>query len=156
MAGLPRLGAALAAGLVTRAHVDVAVRCLARVPEHLANRVDARGVSGRVKIDVFLTRTSRRHSPTTTDRIAKELLAALDPDGQDSFDPLAYQRRTLSLVTDSTGMTSLRGLLDPASAAVLRAALAHYRSLTAHHPDPTTDTTDTPTATHRQRRQRRQ
>jgi hypothetical protein len=57
------------------------VRCLARVPEHLANRVDAHGVSGRVKIDVFLTRTSREHSPTTTDRIAKELLAALDPDG---------------------------------------------------------------------------
>jgi hypothetical protein len=79
--GLPRMGAALAAGLVTRAHVDVAVRCLARVPEHLANRVDAHGVSGRVKIDVFLTRTSREHSPTTTDRIAKELLAALDPDG---------------------------------------------------------------------------
>ena len=135
--GLPRMGAALAAALVTRAHVDVAVRCLARVPEHLANRVDADGVSGRVKIDVFLTRVSREHSPSTTDRIAKELLAALDPDGQDSFDPLAYKRRTLSLVTDSTGMTSLRGLLDPASAAILRAALAHYRTLTAHHLDDT-------------------
>ena len=133
--GLPRMGAALAAALVTRAHVDVAVRCLARVPEHLANRVDAHGVSGRVKIDVFLTRVSRQHPPSTTDRIAKELLAALDPDGQESFDPLAYKRRTLSLVTDSTGMTSLRGLLDPASAAILRAALAHYRTLTAHHLD---------------------
>ena len=135
--GLPRMGAALAAALVTRAHVDVAVRCLARVPEHLANRVDADGVSGRVKIDVFLTRVSREHPPSTTERIAKELLAALDPDGQDSFDPLAYKRRTLFLVTDSTGMTSLRGLLDPASAAILRAALAHYRTLTAHHLDDT-------------------
>ena len=134
--GMPRLAAALATGSVTRAHVDVAVRCLGRVPQHLVNRVDEDGVSGRQKIDEFLTAQSLQHSPTTTDRLARQLLATLDPDGSERFDPLAYQRRHLSLINDGTGMTMLRGLLDPESAALVRAALQHFKTLTAQRPDP--------------------
>jgi len=132
--GLPLMGAALAAGLVTRSHVDVAVRCLARVPQHLANRVDEHGVSGRRRIDAFLTRQSLAASPTTTHRLVHQLLEELDPDGNDRFDPLAHTRRSLTFTKDSTGMTLVRGQLDPATAAVLQAGLQHFRSLTAHRP----------------------
>ncbi len=140
--GLPRLGAALAAGLITRGHVEVAVRALARVPEHLANRRDRNGVSGRTKIDAFLTWKSREHTVTTTARIAQELIEALAPDKADRYDPHAYRRRTLTLTTDTTGMSVLRGLLDPATAALVSATLAHYRTLTTPHPHNATTTND--------------
>ena len=44
---LPQMGAAPASGEVSRAHVDVAVRTLTRIPTHLTRVVDAEGVSGR-------------------------------------------------------------------------------------------------------------
>ena len=40
---LPEMGAALAAGEVSRAHVDVAVRTLTRIPTHLSRALDAAG-----------------------------------------------------------------------------------------------------------------
>ena len=123
---LPSLGAAYAAGEVTRGHVDVAVRALARVPRHLLTMADQDGATGAQQVDRFLTDTARMLAPTDTERVAAQLLAVLDPDGADRFDPAAVSRRSASLVFDSTGMGILRAVLDPAGAATVRTALAHY------------------------------
>src|SRR4029077_16523654 len=92
---LPQLGAALAAGDVSRAHVDVAVRAVTRIPSHLTKTVDADGVSGAERMDAFLTEHSKVLAPAATDKLARHLLATLDPNGGDRFDPAAYQRRGL-------------------------------------------------------------
>lgn len=74
----------------------------------------------------FLTEQSQRHSPATTDRLARRVLDHLDPAGRDRYDTDAYRRRALHAVVDSTGMLVLRGQLDPAASAVVTAALTHY------------------------------
>ncbi len=56
---LRQLGAALAAGEVSRAHVDVAVRAMNRIPGHLTRVVDEEGVSGAERVDAFLTEQSK-------------------------------------------------------------------------------------------------
>ena len=124
---LPMLGKALAAGDVAREHVDVAVRALRQIPHHL--RSDAAAVA---KVDGWFTETALALPPLQTDHAAKALLTYLDPDGSRSFDPAAVDRRELSVAVDATGMVILRGQLDPAAGAVVRAALDHYSA-----PDPT-------------------
>jgi hypothetical protein len=54
---LPRLGAALAAGEVSRAHVDVAVRAVTRIPSHLTRAVGETG-AGAERMDALLTEHS--------------------------------------------------------------------------------------------------
>jgi hypothetical protein len=117
---LPGLGAALAAGDASRDHVDVAVRTIRRIPGHL--RQDS---ERRAKVDAWFVTTSRTLAPPSVDRAAQHLLAVLDPDGADRFDPRAIERREVSLVKDSTGMLLLRGQLDPGTAAPLLAVLDH-------------------------------
>jgi len=123
---LAQLGAALAAGEVSRAHVDVAVRAMNRIPGHLTRAVDEDGVSGAERVDAFLTEQSKILAPYATDRLARQLLATLDPDGSDRFDPAAFERRGLSCAVDATGMLVGRFQLDPAAAASVKAALDAY------------------------------
>ncbi len=121
--GLPRVGAALAAGEVTRAHVDAAQSCLAQIPHRLLARIDDEGWSGAARVDAFLAEHARRLSPRQTARLGRQLLEALDPAGADRYDPQAHQRRDLTYHRDSTGMLIGRFALDPAAGSVLRAAI---------------------------------
>ena len=115
---LPSLGKALAVGQVSRAHVDVAVRTLRQIPQHL--QVDL----GRV--DPWFTETASALPPLQTDQAAKGLLLYLDPEGSRSFDPMAVERRELSVAVDGTGMVVLRGQLDPAAGAAFAAVLDRF------------------------------
>src|SRR6185295_4178159 len=119
-------GAALASGEVSRAHVDVAVRAVTRIPGHLTRAVDEEGVSGAERVDAFLTEQSKVLPPYATDRLARQVLATLDADGSDRFDPAAFERRGLSCAVDATGMLVGRFQLDPAAAASVKAALDAY------------------------------
>jgi hypothetical protein len=58
--------------------------------------------------------------------LAQQLLATLDPDGSDRFDPAAHERRGLWAAVDGTGMLVGRFQLDPAAAATVKAALDLY------------------------------
>lgn len=116
---LAELGEALAQGAVSRQHVDVAVRCLSRVPASLL-------ATKRAEVAAFLTGQARRLPPQELEAVAKALLAVLDPDGDAGFDPDAVDRRSLTMATDVTGMLVGRFQLDPATAAVVAAALHHF------------------------------
>ena len=131
---LPALGAAMAAGQVSRGHLDVAVRTLTRVPARLATTFDQDGVSGAERIDAFLTEHSRHLPPTGTDRLARHLLATLNPEALDRYDPDAFTRRALTCAVDATGMLIGRFHLDPAAGAAVKAALDHYAAPTPPTP----------------------
>jgi hypothetical protein len=115
---LPRLGDALAAGEVSREHVDVAVQTMKRIPQHLR---DHKGD----EIDTWVTGVSKEFAPSQTGPLARRLLEVLDPDGSDTFDPHAIDRRELTITRDATGMVLIRGQLDAGSAAPLLAAMDH-------------------------------
>jgi hypothetical protein len=131
------LGDALAAGEVSREHVDSAVRTLRRIPGHF---VETEGQ--RVKVDAWFTETAQELAPLQADRAARHLLAVLDPDGVDRFDPHSIQRRELSVVTDSTGMVLIRGQLDPGTGAPLLAVLDHLSKPAPHTKPNETDDAD--------------
>ncbi len=69
-------------------------------------------------VDAFFAQQSREFDSRQTQRLARHLLDALDPDGSDGFDPSAHERRGLSHATDSSGMVVGRFQLDPAGGAV--------------------------------------
>jgi hypothetical protein len=140
---LPQLEGALAAGEVSRAHVDVAVRTLNKIPRHL---LDGEGMA---KVDAWFTETSLDLAPPQADVAARHLLQVLDPDGGDTFDPESLQRRELTTAVDSTGMVVIRGQLDPANGAFLRAALDVFSK-----PDPVDHDAVLPIVDTRSRRQR--
>jgi hypothetical protein len=149
--GLPRLGAALAAGRISREHAHVAVKAVRRLPGHLlretltadeateaglsgpnedadgaADAADAGGAASFCRgdlLDQLLADHCQQHDPATIDRLGEYLQHAADPDGSHSFDPEATQRRGLSITRDSTGMEIIRGELDPIAGALVRAAL---------------------------------
>lgn len=123
---LPQMGQALAAGAVSREHVDVAVRALRRIPTRLLEQTGDDGIRGADRIDEFIADVSTRFDPWTTDALARHLLAVLDPDRSEGFDPLAYERRELAVSRDSAGMTLLRGQLDPAGGELFRVLLDHF------------------------------
>lgn len=81
-------------------------------------------MSGAVRVDAFLTEQSRTFSPATTEGLARQLLAVLDPDGGDRYDPDALRRPGPSCATDATGMLVGRFQLDPVGGAVPSGALA--------------------------------
>ena len=85
-------------------------------------------------MDGFLTGQSRVLAPACTERLARQLLATLDPTGADRYDPEAYQRRGLTCAIDSTGMLVGRFQLDPAAAAVVKAALDAYAAPASQAP----------------------
>ena len=115
---LPMLGNALASGEVSREHVDVAVRALRQIPRHLLDEPET-----MARVDVVLTEASADLAPMETDKAARHLLLRLDPDGSNTFDPHALDRRELSVAADATGMVVLRGQLDAANGAAFMAAL---------------------------------
>lgn len=125
---LPQLGAALAEGRVQRGHVDAAVRTMTRIPKRLLAATDPQtGESNGVWLDAFFTRQSQEAGPVATDHLARQVLQVLRPEAaEDRYDPDAYDRRRLEAGLDWTGMTILRGQLDPASGAIVRAALDYF------------------------------
>jgi hypothetical protein len=123
---LPLLGAALAAGQVSREHLDVGVRVLRKIPTHRLTRVGTDGVTGAGKVDAWLTQVSRTLPPSSRKHAARHLLNVIDPDNADRYDPAALQRRELFIAVDSTGMVIMRGQLDPVSGAKVRRALEYF------------------------------
>jgi hypothetical protein len=123
---LSGLGAALAAGGVSRAHVDVAVRAVRRIPKRLLAEIAPDGRSGTARVDAYLTEQAQTFCPRTVEQLAARLLQVLDPDRADRYDPDAYTRRRLTCGTDSTGMTIGQYQLHPGGGAVFKAALDHY------------------------------
>lgn len=119
-APLERFGTALAAGRTSRAHVDVAVRCLERVPAHLAALPAA-----QQQIVDLLEVAAAEAGPPDMDRTARRLVFLLAPDEADRFDPAAHQRRFLDLHTDATGMVVGRFQLDAVTGAHVTRALDH-------------------------------
>ena len=150
---LEEFGTRLAQGRVTRAHVDVAVRCLDRIPRHLLEQdpADPDGPTAtQIVTDYLLTLADTRVDDRALDRHARQLLARLAPDPTDRRDPDAPTRRFLDLTTDTTGMVTGRFALDPAAGADLRAALNAYSA-----PDPVSDVDGIPSRDERTPRQRR-
>jgi len=138
--GLPAFGAALAAGKVSREHVDVATGALRKIPKHLLSRTfpgDEQGRCGGEVIDEFITQHAQTFTSSQTDTIAKRILAVLDPDGTDSFDPDAVDRRNVSAHRDRTGMIVGRFQLDPVNGEWFMTALNHFSA-----PHPTREETD--------------
>lgn len=130
--GMPRLGAGLAAGEVSRAHVDVAVRAVRHIPKRLLAREATRDPStdpnadlgaetgagqsrcaGHV-VDEVITKHATTYDSFALTRIAQRLIDYADPDAARSFDPEACSRRNLRLARDHDGMWVLRGELAPA------------------------------------------
>ncbi len=126
---LRELEPALAAGDVTRAHVDVATRCLDRIPVHLRSKDEDRAPIA----NYFATLAPTRH-PLNLKHAATALLERLAPEVLQRFDPHNYERRFLDLTTDTTGMLLGHFALDPAAGATLRAAVD-----AAAAPAPSTD-----------------
>ena len=84
---LPEVGAALAAGDITREHADVCVRAAARLPKRLllVNVVDeetGETVSGMVAVDRWLARQARQHQVRSIRQLTDQLVAILDPAGR--------------------------------------------------------------------------
>ncbi|MBI4943059.1 MAG: DUF222 domain-containing protein [Actinobacteria bacterium] len=126
---LPQVGAALAAGEITREHADACVRAVARLPKRLRIVLLEDEATGELKsgmeiADAFLAEQCRRFPVRAIHRLVDELVRVLDPDREEDFDEDAHLRRGLSLVKDSTGMGSLRMTLTPADTAVLSAMLS--------------------------------
>ena len=128
---LPALGAALAAGRTSVAHVSVAARAMDRLP--VALRREHAGA-----IDAFLAEQSTRLPPQQCDVLAGVVLERVDPQGcARRFEREDHARRYLDLSTDTTGMLLVRGQLDPVAGAALRAAVDHHAA-----PTPATDAVD--------------
>ena len=96
---LPMLAKALAAGEVTREHVDGAIAVLGKIPRHFLD-----DPATLAKVDTWLTNTARTLAPIQTEHVAAHLLAHLDPDGGRTYDPASVERRELVVAVDSTGM----------------------------------------------------
>jgi hypothetical protein len=125
---LSELGAALAAGEVTRGHVDAAATVVGRIPKRKLAEVDESGLSGAQRMDAFLAEHARVFPPKAVEGLAREILHRLDPSGTDRYDPDAYTRRSVTCGEDSTGTVFGRFQLDPGNGAVFKAALdAHDR-----------------------------
>ncbi|WP_380169256.1 DUF222 domain-containing protein [Jannaschia sp. R86511] len=119
----------LAAGDITRAHVDVAVACLDRIPVHLRTEAADRATIA----DYFASLAPTRHALQLKHNGAV-LLARLAPEVTERFDPRSHERRFLDWTTDATGMLLGRFALDPTAGATLRAAVDALSG-----PRPTTD-----------------
>jgi len=112
------LGAAWAAGQVSGGHVDVARRCLVRLPKGVVRE-------RRADVDAELTDHARQWDPGTADLLARHLLSVVAPDLSDRYDENALERRHLGVCVDSTGMVLVRGQLDQAAGFGFVATLDH-------------------------------
>jgi hypothetical protein len=95
-------------------------------------------VSAGEAVDAFLTVQAQQLDPQKLAFLARHLLTALDPDGQDGFDPEATERRGLTHSTDAGGMVVGKFQLDPVTGASFSTAMDHFSA-----PNPTrTEQTD--------------
>lgn len=118
---LQGLGDRLAQGEVTRGHVDVAVRCLDRLPVALRESPEQKQT-----LSDYFVRLAPLGPVHDLHRAAAALRLQLDPDSVDRIDPNADQRRSFDLTTDMTGMFVGRFQLDPVAGAALQAAIQAY------------------------------
>ncbi|MBK7625455.1 MAG: DUF222 domain-containing protein [Kineosporiaceae bacterium] len=116
--GLPEVGAALAAGDISRRHVDHATGCLGRIDKDVLTHIDPDGISGVQRVDDFLAEQARKHAPHVFRRLCTQLEEALNPDK--GFDPKAHEKRFLHLGTDANGMLVGRFALSPADGLIVR------------------------------------
>ena len=126
---LPEVGAALAAGDISREHADVCVRAAARLPKRLLTTVveDAETgcpITGMEAVDRWLAAQARQHQVRSIKQLTEQLVAMLDPDRKERFDEDAHLRRSIRLSIDATGMGLLSVTMTPADAATLKATLA--------------------------------
>ncbi|MFN8080833.1 MAG: DUF222 domain-containing protein [Kineosporiaceae bacterium] len=119
--GLPGVGAALAAGDISRRHVDHAIGCVGRIDGDVLAHVDPEGIAGIQRVDEFLAEQARKHAPHVFRRLCTQLEEALNPDK--GFDPKAHQKRYLHLGTDASGMLVGRFALSPADGLIVRNVL---------------------------------
>ncbi|MEO6880962.1 MAG: DUF222 domain-containing protein [Mycobacteriaceae bacterium] len=113
---LPAMGRALAAGEISAEHVQTAVSTVSRIPVRVV-------AAHRAALDAALVSHARAFTAATCRDLGRYLLAALVPDKEERFDPDAHLRRELHLGVDDTGMGRLRGQLDPAGTATVKAVL---------------------------------
>jgi hypothetical protein len=146
--GMPRLGEAFAQGRVSREHVAVAARTRNYIPEHYYSTVipdpnhpehsdePAPLVTGGEAIDRLLSEKFPNFNTTDAQKLAQRLIAAIDPDGKNSFDPKAHARRSVTTSRDASGMVHGRFALGPVEGEELLTALDHFSA-----PQPSRDET---------------
>ncbi|NAZ82864.1 DUF222 domain-containing protein [Kineococcus sp. R8] len=128
------LGDALAAGDASRAHVDVAVKALSRIPTPIrrgtSTLVDA--VTGELVehrnaelLDAHVTRLAAAYCPAVAGRLARELILTIDPDHEDRTfrDPDAFARRGLVFGPLVDGMSRITVDLDETTTVIVKQAL---------------------------------
>jgi len=132
---LQHLGDALAAGDASRAHLDVALRCLSKIPTTIRRGTTTvtDTVTGEVVeqrnaelLDAHLTRGATRHCPAVAAHLARELVLTIDPHHEDRafHDPDAFARRGLVFSAPVDGMVRMTVDLDEAATVVVKQALA--------------------------------
>ena len=134
---LGETAAACAAGKIGLAHAAVITRTMADLPADRALRRDA---------EQELVEDAEIFDPVVLSRLGRRLLAVVDPDAADARDgdalaraeERARRRMDLTFIPDGDGGSWLRGRLDPAGTAVVRAALD---PLSAPAPRPPRDPT---------------
>ena len=115
---LRELGAALAAGAVSREHVDVGRCTLKRLPGRVVRE-------RRDEVDHLLTEHARGFEPTTAEVLSRHLLSVITPDRGDRYDENALDRRHLSVASDQTGMVLISGQLDQCTGLKFPTVLDH-------------------------------
>ncbi|MGZ4649688.1 MAG: hypothetical protein ACXV3A_04025, partial [Kineosporiaceae bacterium] len=118
---LGRLGAAYAAGLIHRGHVDVGVRVHRRLGPEVRARVD--GETGQVCIDAVdevLAAQAQRVSVSVLDRFGRELVDRLNPASPEG----AHDRRYLHLGMLPDGSMIGKFACGPVQALALQAAIS--------------------------------
>jgi hypothetical protein len=113
------LGAALAAGEVSRQHVDVARTTLNRLPARLVRE-------RRDDLDHLITQHARTWDPGTADTLSRHLVSVVAPDRADRYDEDALDRRHVGVVTDQTGMVLVSGQLDQVGGLTFVTVLDHF------------------------------
>ncbi|MCZ8381165.1 DUF222 domain-containing protein [Mycobacterium sp. CPCC 205372] len=112
--------AALRAGAIDPAHVEVIRKCLKKVP----GWVDA---TTRADAERDLAGWAQRMPPQDLEVAADYLLNAIDPDGAEPDHDEQQHRRYLVIGKQQpNGMTPIKGDLDPETAALLDVIIAKY------------------------------
>ena len=108
----PTVAAAFADGAISYPHAKAITDALAPLPEDL--QTDAEPV---------LLQAARCFDPARVHQVARRLRHIIDPDGQAGVDERHREDRWVELPIGFGGRGMLRGVLDPESAAIVRAAI---------------------------------
>ena len=132
---LAELGQALAAGEVSREHVDVARRALKRIPTKVVRE-------RRHDVSVALTEHAKEFAVGDAEALAAELVAAVATDPSDLIDTEADRRRCVTVASDPFGMMQVRGQLGT-DGAFFKAVFDHLSAPGRGLPDDAPDTEST-------------